>query len=480
MRVRTIAVRTSVVMITAAALLAGTTGAQAAAPNSHGNDASPYWTPARRHAAIPRDVVIDGRGLAYLRHADGTLTPYGHDTPRADQLKASATPQAKPSGGGGGGGGGGTGDTTGPTISNLNPAPGATIGGSYTFSADVSDVSGVRSVSFVIVYPGNTKTQSFSASAAGGTKWSVALNGFTDGSWGWYVKAADGAGRTGNTSTSATASFTVSTGTPAPSGDTVTNAEWAGGGTVETAAGRLYFEMPANSKQTRWQGYVCSGTTVTDNASGRSIVLTAAHCVYDDANKAFARNVLFIPDQSWSGSATDLDCANDRFGCWSPSFGVVDVHYTQHVFPDNDAWDYAYYVANDTGAHSGNGAAGALDQIAGSMGVSFNAPSTGQLADALGYSYSDDPNFMYCQDSLGTTGAVNWWLPSCGLSGGASGGPWLQPAGSGNGSIFSVNSWGYTTAPGMAGPKLNGTSASCVFDAAKAAALNGGNLATSC
>jgi hypothetical protein len=38
--------------------------------------------------------------------------------------------------------------------------------------------------------------------------------------------------------------------------------------------------------------------------------------------------------------------------------------------------------------------------------------------------------------------------------------------GNGTGPLISVNSWGYTTSPGMAGPKLSGTSAHCVFDAA--------------
>ncbi len=31
---------------------------------------------------------------------------------------------------------------------------------------------------------------------------------------------------------------------------------------------------------------------------------------------------------------------------------------------------------------------------------------------------------------------------------------------------MSVNSWGYNGSPGMAGPKLNGTSASCLFNTA--------------
>src|SRR5436309_13052649 len=156
MRVRTIAVRAAVVTVTAAGLLAGAGGARAASGDSRGNSLASYWTAARRQAAIPRDLVVDQRGLGYLHHTDGALTPYGHNTPRADQLKATAPPEGQPTGGGGGGGG--TGDTSGPTYANLNPASGATIGDSYTFSASVSDATGVRSVSFVIIYPGGAKT----------------------------------------------------------------------------------------------------------------------------------------------------------------------------------------------------------------------------------------------------------------------------------------------------------------------------------
>ena len=61
----------------------------------------------------------------------------------------------------------------------------------------------------------------------------------------------------------------------------------------------------------------------------------------------------------------------------------------------------------------------------------------------------------------------NWWLGSCGLSGGSSGGPWIQPLADAAGPLISVNSWGYTNQPGMAGPKLSGTSAQCVFNAAQ-------------
>ena len=73
---------------------------------------------------------------------------------------------------------------------------------------------------------------------------------------------------------------------------------------------------------------------------------------------------------------------------------------------------------------------------------------------------------MYCAEDMTTEARpANWWLASCGLSGGSSGGPWVQPISGGTGPIISVNSWGYTNQPGMAGPKLVGTSAKALFDA---------------
>jgi hypothetical protein len=78
---------------------------------------------------------------------------------------------------------------------------------------------------------------------------------------------------------------------------------------------------------------------------------------------------------------------------------------------------------------------------------------------------------MFCAEDMTTEGAVNWWLPSCGLSGGSSGGPWVQEMSGGDGPLISVNSWGYTTSPGMAGPMFAGTSTSCVFGEARALAF---------
>lgn len=425
-----------------------------------------HWTPARLAAAIPRDLVIDERGLGYLRRPDGSLVPYGH---REAALPSAAADRRK------GKPGGGDQDTTPPSIDGMIPADGSTAGTSQQFSAIVTDASGIKSVDFIITYPSGT-TQAFRPAYTGNDVWSMQLNDFTDGNWGWRVVAKDNGPKGGTTATSPLASFTVGSGSVddgGGDGSTITNAPWTAGGAVQTAAGRIYFEMPSNPKWKRWTGYVCSGTVATDDTSGRSTIITAAHCVYDDSNKAFARNVLFIPNQdATTGTRTDLNCDNDPLGCWTPAFGVVDVDWTGNTFPDNIEWDYAFYVVSDTGAHTGT-AAGSdiLDTAAGSLGVQFQTPVLSDVTHALGYSYSYDPYFMYCAEEMTIEGAVNWWLPSCELSGGSSGGPWVQPMDveTGNGPIISVNSWGYTTAPGMAGPRLDVTTAGCLFDRAKSA-----------
>ncbi len=437
-----------------------------------------HWTNERRTAAVPRDFVIDSRGLGYLRRPDGSLQPYGHQI-IAENAANSPAPNARP--------GGGNNDTTFPSISNMNPGDGVIIGASHTFSATVTDNVEVKSVSFTIQYPDGSTTQTFNANAGANDLWTVNLSGFTDDEgWSWWVVAKDTAKKGGNTTTSVIVDFTIDTGGGGGGGgsggdsDTVANAEWAAGGAVQTAAGRLYFEMPKNAKRKGpWAGYVCSGTAVTDGVNDRSIILTAAHCVYDDANKAFARNVLFIPNQAdTTGSRTDQNCNNDPLGCWVPSFGVVDTDWTTSTFPNNIRWDYAYYVVTVAGAHDGTGAEASLEVAARTLSIDFgppdyndNTPGTGSIdfTYGLGYSYNVDPNFMYCADDMTTEGADNWWLPSCELSGGSSGGPWVQPMdiGAGNGPVISVNSWGYVGSPGMAGPKLYGTSAACVLGMAE-------------
>jgi len=447
------------------ALLVGATAlvpasAESPAPkNGGGGGAAAHWTDERMDEAVPRDLRLDPRGLAYVAAADGSLTPHGH---AKGQLyapkKAPSASAGRPN----------SGDTEGPVVTNPLPGSLATIGSSQAFSATVIDGSGVKSVSFVVRLPNGT-SQSFPASPGVGGKYSTTISGFTNGGgWSWNVVAKDTVGK-GNTTTTDPLSFTVNTGGGGGGTADVVNSPWSGVGTVQKAAGRIYFEMPTSNSLTRWAAYVCSGTVAEDGLTGRSVIITAAHCVYDDVHKAFARNVLFIPNQAASGTGTDTNCSNDVMGCWSPSFGVVDRNWTTSTFPANIPWDYAFYVVKDTGSHSGSAALEALDAAAGDLLVQTTSlPTADVFTHALGYSYDVDPNFMYCAQNLGTESSYgDWWLSTCGLSGGSSGGPWLQPVNAGEGPIISVNSWGYTNSPGMAGPRLSGTSAGCVLGVAK-------------
>ncbi len=150
-----------------------------------------HWTPERRAASIPRDLVIDSRGLGYMRYTGDVLVPYGHNVAplASNQVKPNAAP-------------GGSGDTTGPIILSMIPGPGATVGGTATFSAKVTDQSGVKSVS-ISVQKGSGAAQSFLASKGSGDSWTVTISGLTDGAWSWWVVAKDGVKQGGgNTTTS--------------------------------------------------------------------------------------------------------------------------------------------------------------------------------------------------------------------------------------------------------------------------------------
>src|SRR5262245_32479549 len=115
------------VIIAALALAATVSGVVAvsapAAAGSHADDVAAYWTAERIAAAQPRDLVVDQRGLGYLRGRDHSLSPYGHTVaPALEQVGGAPASQpaarAKPA----------SGDRTAPSISNRSPAAGATVG----------------------------------------------------------------------------------------------------------------------------------------------------------------------------------------------------------------------------------------------------------------------------------------------------------------------------------------------------------------
>jgi hypothetical protein len=158
---------------------------------------------------------------------------------------------------------------------------------------------------------------------------------------------------------------------------TVADEDWTGGGAVNEAAGRIIFSFGSGN-------YVCSGTVIKDYGTvGRSLVLTAAHCAYDEVNDVHATNVMFIPKQDDGGlDGSNFDCSDDNYGCWlvpllerTPSsmtftdtifeahhhtsflfafnrtmqLGVVDSRWRDGDWPSIIKHDYAIYVVPDSG-----------------------------------------------------------------------------------------------------------------------------------
>ena len=134
-------------------------------------------------------------------------------------------------------------------------------------------------------------------------------------------------------------------------GGVVTGATWTGGGSVVKTTGKVYFSMGQSN-------YVCSGSAIAGNVN---LVLTAGHCVWDDAD-GFATNWMFWPA---------YDNGSKPYGTWTASalFTTVGWH---------DAGNRDF--PNDAGlAVVADGAGGELPGVLGqlpSMGGSTNATVT--------------------------------------------------------------------------------------------------------
>ena len=196
--------------------------------------------------------------------------------------------------------------------------------------------------------------------------------------------------------------------------------------------------------------YVCSGNAV---ASGNgSTVSTAGHCVNNAGT--WADNWVFAPG---------YDQGSTPYGLW----GASDLYATdQWVSTEDMNYDIAFAVVEPE-----SGAANLTDAVGGS-GIEFNT-ERGALYTSYGYPAAapfDGESLEQCQ-GIGfddTVGGTDDQGIDCDMTGGSSGGPWFVGQGA-SGLQVSVNSFGYTTQPGvMYGPYL-GDVAQDLYEAAAAA-----------
>jgi len=204
------------------------------------------------------------------------------------------------------------------------------------------------------------------------------------------------------------------------------------------AAGRAFFVFNT-------QTYVCSGSVV--NAKNRDMVITAGHCVYNTTSKQYATNWIFVPGYN-----------NDE---------RPDGTFVWRYIETNAEWrnkaDYNYDVAvvlmneNEQKQH--------IQDAAGiAFGITLNAAKK-VATNAFGF-----PMNMNNGETMSTCAAVSTnptlflmssfkgLQISCGMGGGASGGPWCQSYNSNTCTCqqVSVTSFSYALAQGkIHGPHFN-------------------------
>jgi hypothetical protein len=168
--------------------------------------------------------------------------------------------------------------------------------------------------------------------------------------------------------------------------------------------------------------YVCSGTAT--NSGNGDVVTTAGHCVSDGG--VYVTNFAFVP--AYNNGARP-------YGTWTAQLVLTTAEWKNG---ENYDYDAGFAVMNE------NASGQSLTQVTGGgQPIAFNQP-TGQTMKAYGYPAARPFNGETLYSCSGVVvpdtygGSTDQGL-ACNMTGGSSGGGWIQ-----NGSLSSVTSFGYT------------------------------------
>jgi V8-like Glu-specific endopeptidase len=212
--------------------------------------------------------------------------------------------------------------------------------------------------------------------------------------------------------------------------------------------GKLFFQTWIPSRG-RYENSVCSAAVIS--AENRSTVWTAGHCVYNTYSNLWNRTYMFCPGYR-DNNGVPRETADCPLGKWTAQYQNTTAQWKSSVCnPDGSCthrefdYDFGALKIYPQGGQS-------IQSRTGSHVLRYNI----QIADHYDFGYPQDPPFTgrYLYVCMATNLMQHGHLRQpCGMTGGASGGPWLSNFNSGwRGYLNSVNSHGGRASGYMDGP----------------------------
>ncbi|MEW1776543.1 hypothetical protein [Streptomyces sp. NPDC086777] len=228
-------------------------------------------------------------------------------------------------------------------------------------------------------------------------------------------------------------------------------------------AGKVFFDSPEGTM-------VCSATVVEDPAHpGKSnLVWTAGHCVHAGKNGGWYRNIAFVPsynDRGLTGSALAAATRSQvaPYGVWWGDGAQTSQQWIdQGGETGGDGASYDYAVIHVT-PEQGSGGKSLEETVGSALPVNFDAPAVPKVSSitATGYPAAKpyDGSLLYrCADKPGRlsvdASAPTMYRIGCTMTGGASGGGWVETGADGKPALVSNTSIGPVSSGWLAGPRF--------------------------
>ncbi|MEU6284645.1 hypothetical protein [Streptomyces sp. NPDC047028] len=233
--------------------------------------------------------------------------------------------------------------------------------------------------------------------------------------------------------------------------------------TNAAASGKVFFDSPEGTM-------VCSATVVEDPAHpGKSnLIWTAGHCVHAGKKGGWYRNIAFVPSYNNAGkSAAQLQGATKSevapYGVWWADGAMTSQQWIdQGGETGGQGAPYDFAVIHVT-PEQGSGGKSLEETVGGALPVNFNAPAVPKVRKMTASGYPAAPPYdgqlLYqCQDKPGRLSLKKsdptMYRIGCTMTGGSSGGGWVETGPDGKPALVSNTSIGPVTSGWLAGPRL--------------------------